>query len=408
MLLRWAMVLVCGIGLVGCHKPVKRVARHLQRVPVEAWPELVDDLPREDLIRALDRQLDWFLKQEQYRWELGDVVADRALMVATLTRFRELYTDPELDAQRLRQALVKDFELYSFRWQGREPILITGYHAPVYAGSLSPDDAYRFPLYAPPQDMVEIHLDRFSESIVRKGEGSRKQRVPARVEAGQVLPYYARAEIDGQGALAGRGLELVYLRDYFQAFSFHVQGGGFVRLPNSRFLRLNYAGSNGHSYRSIGRVAVNEGKIPEHEISMQALAAFFQKHPEDLERICFQNPSYVFYATDGTQHERLEADQFPNGVLGFPVATRRTIATDKRYFPGGGLAFIRGQQRGLDGPDRPFSAFVLDQDTGGAIRENHIDWFLGAGEEAEHDAGLLKDTAGEVYFLLLRRGFGGS
>lgn len=408
MALRWALALLCAIGMYGCHKPVKRVAGHLERVPAGAWPELVDDLPREDLIHALDRQLNWFEKQEHYRWELGDLVADRALMVATLTRFRELYTDPHFDPERLRQALTEEFELYRFRWHGREPILITGYHAPVYAGSLTPDEQYRFPLYATPQDMVEIRLDRFNENILRKGEGSRKQRVPARVEGGQVLPYYARAEIDGQGVLAGRGLELVYLRDYFQAFSFHVQGGGFVRLPNGRFLRLNYAGSNGHSYRSIGRVVVNEGKIPEHEISMQALAAYFQKHPEELERVCFQNPSYVFYATDGTQHEQLEGDQFPNGVLGFPVTTRRSIATDKRYFPGGGLAFIRGEQRGLEGAARPFSAFVVDQDTGGAIRENHIDWFLGAGEQAEHDAGLLKDAAGEVYFLLLRRGFGGT
>ncbi len=408
MQLRWLTVVLCGIGLWGCHKAPRQTAGHLDRLPPAAWPELRDEWPRADLLLAVDRQLDWFQKQEQYQWQLGDRVANGSLMIATLTRFRELVATLGDDPQRLRLALTEAFDLYRFRWQGRDPILITGYHAPVFAGSLSADAQYRFPLYAPPSDMVELRLDRFSPNIVRKGENSRKERVPARVADGQVLPYYSRAEIDGQNSLAGQGLELVYLRDYFQAFSFHVQGGGFVQLPNGKYLRLNYAGSNGQPYRSIGRIMVDEGKIPEHVVSMQALAAWFKTHPEDLQRVCFENPSYVFYRTDGIQHEALEHDQFPNGVLGFPVTTRRTIATDKRYFPGGGLAFIRGEQRGLEGPARPFSAFVLDQDTGGAIRENHIDWFLGAGDQAEHDAGLLKDAAGEVYFLLLKGSFEGS
>lgn len=399
---RWGLLFALGIAILGCHKAPHQHQGHVTRIPPGSWPELRDSWPQADLVRALDRQLDWFGKQEHYRWELGERVVDRALMVATLTRFRELITAFGGEPERLQRALADEFELYGFRWQGREPILITGYHAPVFAGSLTPDEQYRFPLYAPPADMVELRLDRFSPKIARKGENSRKERVPARVENGQVLPYYGRAEIDGSGALAGRGLELVYLRDYFQAFSFHVQGGGFVQLPNGKYLRLNYAGSNGQPYHSIGRIMVEEGKIPEHVVSMQALAAWFKAHPQDLERVCYQNPSYVFYQTDGTQHEHLEPDQFPNGVLGFPVTTRRSIATDKRYFPGGGLAFIRGQQRGLEGPARPFSAFVLDQDTGGAIRENHIDWFLGAGDDAEHDAGLLKDAAGEVFFLLLK------
>ena len=38
--------------------------------------------------------------------------------------------------------------------------------------------------------------------------------------SGQILPYYTRQEIDGGGALAGRGLELVYLDDYVDAFLF--------------------------------------------------------------------------------------------------------------------------------------------------------------------------------------------
>ena len=81
---------------------------------------------------------------------------------------------------------------------------------------------------------------------------------------------------------------------------------------------------------------------------------------------------------------------------------QRSIATDKRWFPGGGLAFIAGRQRRADGTSTPFSGFVLDQDTGGAIRGGHIDFFVGIGDAAGEDAGRMRDRQGRLYFLVAR------
>ena len=48
------------------------------------------------------------------------------------------------------------------------------------------------------------------------------------------------------------------------------------------------------------------------------------------------------------------------------------------------------------------SRYVLDQDTGGAIRgPGRVDIFMGTGEEAGERAGLTLST-GQLYYLLLK------
>ncbi|MEO0521024.1 MAG: 3D domain-containing protein, partial [Cyanobacteria bacterium P01_A01_bin.116] len=48
------------------------------------------------------------------------------------------------------------------------------------------------------------------------------------------------------------------------------------------------------------------------------------------------------------------------------------------------------------------SRFVLDQDTGGAIKgAGRVDLFVGTGSDAGDVAGLINDT-GELYYLLLK------
>jgi membrane-bound lytic murein transglycosylase A len=51
----------------------------------------------------------------------------------------------------------------------------------------------------------------------------------------------------------------------------------------------------------------------------------------------------------------------------------------------------------------PFSRFVLNQDTGEAIKgPGRVDLFCGSGDEAEMLAGSLKEN-GELYFLVKKR-----
>lgn len=405
----FALLLVCGI-LFQCHEPKPTPppppppppTGH-QFVKLETWPTLIDDTDAASLDRALAQQLAWLAnKPADWTCRVGPYQVERERLTATLTTFRELWAEHHDQPAALQQALQQKFDLYQWTYNDQSAILLTGYYAPILDGSRRAEGAFRFPLYGRPDDLLTIQVDAFEPRFLQPGSALRGGSLAARVDGKKVVPYYDRAAIDGAGSLSGRGLELVYLDNYWQQFSFHVQGGGFIRLADGSYMKLNYAGKNGRAYVSVGKLLIESGHIAREDMSMQALSAYFAANPDAVERYCYQNPSYVFYQWDGKTYRDLKPELFPAGSLGFPVTTKRSLAFDKKYFGGGMLAFVRGViQRGETRADA-FSRFALDQDTGGAIRENHVDVFMGAGDAALNEAGFLKDRNGSVYFLILK------
>ncbi|MBF0527257.1 MAG: transglycosylase, partial [Deltaproteobacteria bacterium] len=114
------------------------------------------------------------------------------------------------------------------------------------------------------------------------------------------------------------------------------------------------------------------------------------------ERILNYNPSYVFFR---------QVTQGPLGNLQVPVTPNRSVATDQHVFPCGALAFIQTERPLPDVNHQvkewiKFSRFVLNQDTGGAIKgPGRVDIFFGHGPEAEFSAGYEKQM-GRIYFLV--------
>ncbi|CAM2011312.1 MltA domain-containing protein [Acanthopleuribacter pedis] len=374
-----------------------------QFVLVDNWPLLRDDADHDAMVRALDRQAAWLArKPADWTCTVGPHRVERDRLRDTLLRFRDIWLAHKEQPEALQNALQAEFDLYQWTYNGTPDILLTGYFAPVLDGRHRADTEYRFPLYQRPKDLLTIRVDQFEPRFLQPGSSLRGTAVMARLEGRNVVPYHDRAAIDGAGKLAGRGLELVYLKDYWHLFSFHVQGGGFVRLENDRYVKLNYAGKNGLPYVSVGKLLIEAGHITRENMSMQALSDYFAANPDEVARWCFQNPSYVFYQSDGRTYPDLQPDLFPHGSLGFPVTTKRSLAFDKKYFGGGMLAFVQGTIERSTADREPFGRFAIDQDTGGAIRENHVDVFMGAGDEALRDAGFLKDKQGHVYFLILK------
>ena len=91
------------------------------------------------------------------------------------------------------------------------------------------------------------------------------------------------------------------------------------------------------------------------------------------------------------------------GSLGRPVTPGRSIATDARMFPQGALAFIPPSTRSCVRTARwswkPLTRFVLNQDTGGAIKgAGRVDVFWGRGPEAELAAGMMKQKGSLLFF----------
>jgi membrane-bound lytic murein transglycosylase A len=265
-------------------------------------------------------------------------------------------------------------------------VLFTGYYQPEIDGSLVQTEVYRYPIYGYPADLVTAEA----------GENGGK--AVGRIDQEKFVPYYSRQEIDQLGLLQGRGLEIAWVKDPIELFFLHIQGSGLLRLPDGSTLGVGYAGQNGWPYRSIGRLLIDNGKLTREEMSMQRLRRYLNDNPNEQNEIFAYNESYVFFRV---------VPNGPLGSLGVPVTPQRTIATDSRLFAKGALALIQtelpiiGSIGELSGW-RPVTRFVLNQDTGGAIRgPQRADYYFGSGDQAGAFAGYM-NRPGKLFFLQLK------
>jgi membrane-bound lytic murein transglycosylase A len=283
--------------------------------------------------------------------------------------------------ERKRERIAERFDLYrAAGLDGRGTVLFTGYYVPQMEGSLVPTERFRYPLYGVPPEA----------RAVRAGTGTDGNRRPA--------PLWSRKEIDADGALRDRGLEIAWVDDPTELFFLHIQGSGKIRLPDGAILTVGYAGSNGRPFRSIAPYMVEQGNMPASGLSYWSIREYLNGHPDKRQEILNWNERYIFFRI-------LEGE--PVGSLGVPVTAGRSIAVDAAFFPPGAAAFIRARKPVTDGTGAvrwtPFSRFVLAQDAGAAIKgPGRLDLFCGAGYEAERKAGSLKEK-GELYFLVPRR-----
>jgi membrane-bound lytic murein transglycosylase A len=159
-------------------------------------------------------------------------------------------------------------------------------------------------------------------------------------------------------------------------------------------MHVGYDGSNGHDYTSVSQLLIADGKLDKNHLSLPAVQSYFARHRDELDGYIWQNDRYVFFSEyNGTN--------WPAGSLGFSVQAGRTVATDKSVFPRGGVVLVDTQSpRG--GGQGPFRRFMLDQDTGGAIRAaGRADLYMGVGDSAEAIAGR-QYAEGRLYYLFLK------
>jgi len=313
-------------------------------------------------------------------------------MSASLAQFHKfLLTSPDYKA--IKEFVTAHFNVYAAPGSGPDgAAFFTGYYTPDVAASASPDETFKYPLYGMPADLVTADLGLFRE--IYKGE-----KVTGRVEGGTLVPYYTRADIDGAGALSGRGLELAWCRDPVELFFMQVQGSAVLSYPDGTTRHANYKGANGRQYRSIGKLLIDEGKADKDTMSMDLLKSYLRAHPDEAGSILNYNESYVFFEL---------SDSGPYGSLGEPVTPMRTIATDSSLYPPGALVFIDTEIPDFYPGPTPigwgrWTAFALNQDTGGAIKgPGRADIYFGYGDFGRLKAGHMK-RAGRLYFLAGKR-----
>ena len=285
------------------------------------------------------------------------------------------------DSTAFRRFLESRFKPYRLASpDGSTQGLITGYYEPLLRGSRERSGPYRFPLYAPPDDLLVIDLAGVNPDL-------KNLRLRGRLEGRRVVPYYSRAEIErGDAPVAGK--EIVWVDDAIEAFFLEIQGSGRIRLDSGETLRLGFADQNGHPYRSIGRWLVDQGQVQANEASMDGIKAWARAHPASLDNLLNQNPSYVFFREFSIPEGA--KDSGPPGALGVPLTPGRSIAVDPRYVPLGAPVFLATT---WPNTQTPLARLVMAQDTGGAIRGPvRADFFWGFGDEAAREAGRMKQS----------------
>jgi membrane-bound lytic murein transglycosylase A len=383
--------------LTGCAliigKPIEKPTPPLVLIPTKKAPSLVDDLDHESLVVAIERSLQYYERNagnDTYRVG-GGLVTGKELRESLLL-FREIISGADSDEVKQKK-ILNAFDVYratGLDHEGR--VLFTGYFESVLEGSLERTDEYRYPIYRTPDDTVVVNLGKFNKKYLN-------EKIVGRLKNGEVIPHFTREDIEEEGSLEGRNLELAWINDPIDIFFLHIQGSGKIILPDGKFIQVSYAQSNGRPYRSIGKYLIDSEKLTSSEISHQSLKKYLRERQDELSDILNYNESYVFFHI---------VENGPVGALGLTLTSGRSIATDLVLFPKGALAFIRLRKPVFDENGNiktweNFSRFVLNQDTGGVIKgPGRVDLFCGTGSEAEMMAGSLKEN-GELYFLVKKK-----
>ncbi len=256
-----------------------------------------------------------------------------------------------------------------FRWfrTTEQPITMTGYHTPFVKGSLTPDATFKYPLYKKPT----------------------------------AAPFPSTEEVLN-GALKGKGLELVYLADPYDALALHVEGACNIQLPDGTMFAVGADGHNGMAYQNVSKLLAADGKMPSgpppptDKPGNPKARKYFTEHPAELNVYWSKNPHFVWFK---------KAAKAGSGRLG-PLTPNRSIAIDPAHIPFGTALWIRAKKPAWDGTKVtgmvPFSRVVLGQDTGAGIKgPQRIDVYWG--EDAYAQAASAGGTAqGDAYVLLAK------
>lgn len=387
------LALASLLGLAGCAKtplPKPTAQNVLVEVDEDDWPLLLDDQSAKSFFQACEASLAYLRRvRPDKRFTFGPYQATAAQMAASLERVKDLlyrYRDAEQRAEALKEEFIL---LKSVGSDGQGRVLFTGYYEPILQATQKPQGNFSHPVYAVPDDLVTFNPRDFSKDLPSK-------RLVGQVRGHRLKPYPDRAAIDFRRALEGKAEILGYVGDPVEVFFLHIQGSGQLEFADGRRLRVGYAATNGQPYRSIGRLMLKEGMMTRDQMSMQGIKAYLAAHPEQMQRVLGHNPSYVFFRP-------LAPVGGPLGCFEAPLTGGRSVATDRRIFPGLALGYVSGEMPTPGGGTVPFARFVFNQDTGGAIRgPGRLDLFFGSGPAAGDLAGRMK-YPGSLYFFVPKK-----
>lgn len=368
-------VLVCALGVIGMHSQVNSAnagdsLRPMSFEDIDGWSSdgVADAFPAFRLSCA--RMM-----------AAGDPAVSNARYGGRITDWRTACEDARVRGNDLSDHEARNFFERHFRpfaVNGPTPGgLFTGYFEPELEGSRHRGGDYTVPLLRRPDDLVAF------DQAVRQRLGVDH----GRVIDGRPRPYATRREIES-GALDGRNLEFLWLRNWEDAFFLHIQGSGRVALRDGSVTRVGFAAKNGHPYTPIGRLLVERGEIARSEISMQSIRAWLEANPNRARELMWENDSYIFFREIDLPDPLLG----PVGAQGVQLTPGRSLAVDRSYYSLGTPVWVAADTpSGADGEMVAMARLFVAQDVGSAITGRvRGDIFWGAGAGAGEIAGRMQ------------------
>ena len=233
--------------------------------------------------------------------------------------------------------------------------LLTGYYEPVLDGSREPRGKYAVPIYLRPPELVNL-----VEEAQRGAVGNALTH--ARKTATGTEPFFTRTEIE-EGALAGRGLEFLWLTDPVETFMMHIQGSGRIRLPDGSMIRITYDGKNGHPYTSVGRYLIDTQQFPSDQMSLEAMKDWLKAecHPRARRHAPEQVVHFLPRASRRRGRER-------HGCQRNSADDGRSLAVDGGYHDIGTPVWVAAPTITHATKSGGFHRLMIAQDVGSAIK----------------------------------------
>jgi len=331
------------------------------------------------LTQALDRSIEYFqapsskLRMEPWtRYTTWDQAA------ASVVAFRQILQE-STDERSFIDRIVKEFDIWqTVGYNGQGIVLFTGYYTPEFKGSLTRTDEFRYPLFKRPADLV-------TDPVTGEPQGRRGA-------SGTVEPWPTRKELIERNTFAGN--ELVWLASPMDVYIIEVNGSAKILLPDNSNLYIGYAGKTGRPYVGLGKSMVDAGLIARDKLSLKAILDEYERRPDAVMALVWKNENMVFFTT-------YDGGNWPAGSLGVRVTEKESLATDKKVYPPGGVLLVDTQSINFGGGKQVFRRFMLDQDTGGAIKApGRADIYMGQGKAAEILAGGQYAEGTMFYFFL--------
>ena len=344
-----------------------------------------DDLDFEHVLLAIQRQLKYFDNTDlSSKFKFGQRTLRREHLKNSLLVFRKLIVDAMNCFQiSTRSNCLSEFNLeMNGAFEAYRPVpekwergykenktMFTAYYSPDFEGSYTKTEVYKNPIYAYPKNTADQKL--------------------------------SSDEINYQGKLANKGLEIVYVKEsLYDIWLMHVEGGARVLINTNGVVEkkyLSYVASNNQSFEMLYKYMIAEGMLQSGATKIANQREYFLSHPQDQRRILNSSPSFIFF--------RLTEEE-PVGVKNIPLTENRSIATDyRRVKEYGFINFIKTKRPFFENNqvnNKDFSRFFINQDTGGAIKgAARVDLYFGYGKKAELASNYVYGL-GEQYYIILK------